>query len=134
MPRIDPTSGPNQVPLTAEQQASLAKLHQSAQQLEGLFINMLFKSMRESAPDTSITGKVSESEKTFNEMLDQERADKLAQTGSLGIAKIIEQQLRATVLGTQPAALASKAGGQVVPAPVQPPAKPLTDQEDEQTP
>lgn len=103
MSPIDPTnSGSNgsAAPLTAEQQAALAKLHTSAQQLEGLFIGMLFKTMRESSPDTSITGKVSESEKTFNEMLDQERADKLAQTGSLGIAKMIEQQLRASVLGS----------------------------------
>jgi len=119
MPNIDPTSGPTQAPLTGEQQAALAKLHTSAQQLEGLFINMLFKSMRESAPDTSITGKVSESEKTFNEMLDQERADKLAQTGSIGIAKMIEKQLRASVLGAVPPApgAATPPVGPVTPPP-----------------
>ena len=100
MSPIDPTSGPTQAPLTDPQKAALAKLHAAAQQLEGLFIGMLFKSMRESAPDTSITGKVSESEKTFREMLDQERADKLSQTGSLGIAKIIEKQLRASILSS----------------------------------
>jgi peptidoglycan hydrolase FlgJ len=100
MSPIDPTSGPTQAPLTDPQKAALAKLHTAAQQLEGLFIGMLFKSMRESAPDTSITGKVSESEKTFNEMLDQQRADKLSQTGSLGIAKIIEKQLRASIISS----------------------------------
>ena len=122
MPSIDPTSGPNAAPLTDAQQSALAKLHTSAQQLEGLFIDMLFKTMRESAPETSITGKVSESEKTFNEMLDQERADKLAQTGSLGLAKIIEQQLRASVLAS-----ASSSGGatQTPAAPALPPAKPV---------
>lgn len=116
MPNIDPTSGPNAAPLTDAQNAALAKLHTAAQQLEGLFIDMLFKTMRESAPDTSITGKVSESEKTFNEMLDQERADKLAQSGSLGLAKIIEQSLRASVIS---AASSSGSTGQ---APVAPPA------------
>ena len=100
MPNIDPTSGPNAAPLTDAQKAALAKLHTAAQQLEGLFINMLFKTMRESSPDTSITGKVSESEKTFREMLDQQRADKLAQAGNLGLANMIEASLRASVIGS----------------------------------
>lgn len=95
---IDNVSG--QQPLTADQQAALAKLHTAAQQLEGLFVQMLFKEMRASAPETSITGKVSESEKTFREMLDQNRADALSKTGSLGIANIIEKQLRDSVLAS----------------------------------
>jgi peptidoglycan hydrolase FlgJ len=127
MSPIDPTSGPTQAPLTDPQKAALAKLHTAAQQLEGLFIGMLFKSMRESAPDTSITGKVSESEKTFNEMLDQQRADKLSQTGSLGIAKIIEKQLRASIIssvGSSP---------QITQGPIVPVAPPIA-LPDEQTP
>jgi Rod binding domain-containing protein len=32
-------------------------------------------------------------------MLDEERANAIAKTGSFGIAKIVEQQLRASVLG-----------------------------------
>jgi peptidoglycan hydrolase FlgJ len=85
--------------LTAEQQQALAKLHQAAQQMESLFVDMLFKEMRKSAPPVSLTGKTSNAEQTFGEMLDTKRADELSKTGSLGIGKILEQQLRASVLG-----------------------------------
>jgi Rod binding domain-containing protein len=37
-------------------------------------------------------------------MLDSKRAEDLSKTGSLGIGKILEQQMRAAVLGTPPAA------------------------------
>jgi peptidoglycan hydrolase FlgJ len=87
-------------PLTPAQQAALNKLHTAAQQLEGIFVDMLFKEMRASEPKTSIFGKVSESDKTWEEMLDQARADQLAKTGSLGIAKMIEAQLRNSVLAS----------------------------------
>jgi flagellar protein FlgJ len=97
MSEIEPAGGA--APLTADQQAALKRLHVAAQQLEGVFVQMLFKEMRNTAPKVSLTGKVSESEKTFNEMLDQARADKLAQSGSIGLAKIIESQLRDSVLG-----------------------------------
>ena len=101
MSNIDPTGSPA-APLTADQQAALKRLHVAATQLEGMFVDMLFKEMRESAPKVSLFGKVTESEKTFNEMLDQARADKVAQSGSLGMAKIIEAQLRASVLAAPP--------------------------------
>ena len=86
-------------PLTAEQQQALAKLHQAAQQMESLFVDMLFKEMRKSAPPVALTGKTSNAEQTFGEMLDTKRAEELSKTGSLGIGKILEQQLRASVLG-----------------------------------
>lgn len=93
-------NGAGSAPLTAAQQAALSKLHTAAQQLEGIFVDMLFKEMRAAEPDTSIFGKVTESEKTWNEMLDQARADQLAKSGSLGIAKMIESQLRNSVLAS----------------------------------
>jgi Rod binding domain-containing protein len=102
---IPAQNSPNSPPLTAEQQEALKRLHSAATQLEATFVNMLFTSMRESAPETSITGKVSNAEKTFGDMLDEKRSEAMAQTGSLGIAKIIEQQLRASVLAN-PAASA----------------------------
>ena len=86
-------------PLTAEQQQALTKLHQAAQQMESLFVDMLFKEMRKAAPPVSLTGKTSNAEQTFGEMLDTKRAEELSKTGSLGIGKILEQQLRASVLG-----------------------------------
>ena len=93
MDRLD-AAGANAAPLTADQQAQLKKLHTAAQQLEGVFVDLLFKEMRKSQPEVSLTGKVSPAEKTFSDMLDEKRADQLAQSGSLGIGKIIEQQLR----------------------------------------
>ncbi len=86
-------------PLTADQQKALQKLHQTAQQMESLFVDMLFKEMRKSAPQGSLTGKPSQAEETFADMLDEKRAESLATTGALGIGKVLEQQLRASVLG-----------------------------------
>ena len=99
---MDPIS--KSTPLTADQQAALGKLHQAAQQMESLFVDMLFKEMRKSSPQTSLTGKVSNAEQTFGEMLDTKRAEALSQSGSLGIGKILEQQLRSSVLGGESAA------------------------------
>ena len=90
-------------PVTAEQQQALQKLHQAAQQMESLFVDMLFKEMRKSSPSTTLTGKVSNAEQTFGEMLDTKRADALSKSGALGIGKILEDQLRAAVLGTNAA-------------------------------
>jgi len=85
--------------LTDEQKAALKHLHAAAQQFESLFVNMLFKSMRAASPQTSITGeKLSPAETTFTEMLDEKRSEALAQTGSFGIAKVLEDQLKASVL------------------------------------
>ena len=85
-------------PLTAEQKAALANLHKAATQFEGVFLGMMMKTMRETAPPVSITGQPSNAEQMFTEMLDQQRADAMAQGGSLGIARMMEQQLRASVL------------------------------------
>jgi flagellar protein FlgJ len=86
-------------PLTAEQRAALAHLHKVAQQFESLFVNMLFKSMRAASPQTSITGApLSPAETTFTEMLDAKQSEKMAETGAFGIGKILEKQLRDSVL------------------------------------
>jgi len=91
-------------PLSADQQQALSKLHAAAQQMESLFVDMLFKEMRKSAPPVSLTGKTSNAEQTFGEMLDTKRADELSKSGALGIGKILEQQLRAAVVGDTGAA------------------------------
>jgi Rod binding domain-containing protein len=94
-----PTGTAAAAPLTSEQTKALQKLHQTAQQMESLFVDMLFKEMRKSAPQGSLTGKPSQAEETFADMLDEKRAESLATTGALGIGKVLEQQLRASVLG-----------------------------------
>ena len=95
-----PVAGASAAPLTNDQQKQLAKLHEAAQQMESLFVDMLFKEMRKGAPATSLTGKTSNAEQTFGEMLDTKRAEELSKSGSLGIGAILEQQLRASVVGS----------------------------------
>jgi peptidoglycan hydrolase FlgJ len=85
-------------PPTNEQQQALTKLHQAAQQMEALFVDLLFKEMRKSAPHASLTGKTSNAEATFSDMLDEKRAEELSKSGSLGIGAILERQLRSSVL------------------------------------
>ena len=93
---IGPSAGQ---PLDARQKQALERLHGAAHQMEALFVDMLFKEMRKTAPPVSLTGKPSNAEQTFSEMLDEQRAEELAKTGSLGIGKVLEAQLRAAVLG-----------------------------------
>ncbi len=107
---IDPTR-PAPAPLTADQQAALSKLHETAQQMESLFVNMLFAEMRKTAPQGGgLTGKPSAAEQTFGEMLDEKRAEELSKSGSLGLAKMIEQQLRSAVVGDTAAAPPAQEG------------------------
>jgi len=75
---------------------------------------MLFKTMRENQSKTSITGKVGEAERTFGEMLDEKRAEDLAKTGSLGIGKLMEAQLRSSVIGSLPSGPAPLEPGAVL--------------------
>jgi flagellar protein FlgJ len=90
--------------LTPVEKQALAKLHTAAQQLESLFVNLLFKEMRKSAPPTSFTGKPSNADNIYADMLDEKRAESLSQTGSLGIGKLIEQELRAKTIADADAA------------------------------
>lgn len=108
--------GAPKVPPTPEQEKSLKKLHDAAQQLEGVFVGMLFKQMRAAAPPTSIFGKVTEREKTFNEMLDQARADAVAKQGAFGFAKVIEAQLRDSLLAERPTGITSETAPPAAPA------------------
>ncbi|MBV9272132.1 MAG: rod-binding protein [Candidatus Eremiobacteraeota bacterium] len=84
--------------LSTEQQKALDRLHQAATQLEGVFLNMLFSEMRKTVPQDSIFGKSSQTEDVFQGMLDQQRADAMAKSGSFGIATVLENQLRQSVL------------------------------------
>jgi Rod binding domain-containing protein len=88
--------------LTPEQKQALSRLHQAAQQLEGVFLQMVMNAMSETVPKDSIFGKESASEETWSSMLDDERAQAIAKSGSMGIAKQLEQQLRDQVLSDAP--------------------------------
>ena len=83
---------------TPAQKDALAHLHTAATQLEGVFLDMLFSAMRETVPQQSIFGKESGAEQTFQTMLDEQRSQQMAQSGTLGIAKVLEAQLKQSVL------------------------------------
>lgn len=83
---------------TPQQKAALQRLHSAATQLEGVFLDMLFSAMRDTVPKESIFGKQSGAEGTFQTMLDEQRSQQMAKSGSFGIAKVLEEQLKNSVL------------------------------------
>lgn len=84
--------------LTPVQEQALKRLHEAATQLEGVFMQMVMNAMQDTVPKESIFGKQSASEETWQSMLSDERAQAIAKSGSLGIAKVLEEQLRGQVL------------------------------------
>jgi flagellar protein FlgJ len=88
----------NQTSYTPEQQQALSRLHTAATQLEGVFLNMLFSAMRDTVGKETITGQEDSATQTFQGMLDEQRAQSVAQTGSFGIARVLEEQLKSSVL------------------------------------
>ena len=93
-----PASAPT--PLTAAQKTALQKLHDAATRLEGVFIGMLYKEMQKTIPKDGIFGKQSNAESMWQDMLADKQADAAAKTGSFGIAKMVESQLRSQVLAS----------------------------------
>jgi len=95
---------------TADLRATLRKdpqagLKQVAQQFEGLMLQMMLKSMRDATPQDGLTD--SDQTRFFTTIMDQQLAQNLAAKGSLGFAKLIEQQLGRSLLPgsqTNPAA------------------------------
>ena len=81
-----------------------------AKQFEGLFLNMVMKSMRAATPQDGIMD--SEQGKMFTSMLDQQMSQNLAKRG-VGLADVLTRQLMAN-RGVQPAALDT--GGTASPA------------------
>lgn len=90
-------SGASQ-PLTPEQQQALKRLHEAATQFEGVFMQMVMNAMQDTVPKDSVFGQESASEETWQSMLNDERAQAIAQSGSLGIGRVLEEQMRNQVL------------------------------------
>ena len=88
--------------LTPDQKQALTRLHDAAQQFEGIFIGMLFREMRKGESQVTLTGERSQTEKIFTEMVDDERAQSFAKSGAFGLAGLLESQLRAAVLANAP--------------------------------
>ena len=95
---IPKTGAASQTPLTPTQQKALDGLHKAAAGFESVFTQMLFKSMNDTVPKDSIFGKDSNADDMFSSMLDQARSDQLSKGGGLGLAKILEDELKPSVL------------------------------------
>jgi len=67
-------------------------LREAAQQFESLFVSQLMKSMRATVPKSQLFGSGS-GESMFREMLDQEFAGRVAESGGIGIGEMLYRQL-----------------------------------------
>lgn len=85
----------------------LAKLRQVSQDFESIFLGYMMKTMRESVPKGSLWGQ-SQGEQIFSEMRDDEMAKGLAKAGGIGLAKLLEDQLKQTLATQARAAEVSK--------------------------
>ena len=68
-----------------------AGLKEAARQFEGMLLNMVLKSMRDATPQDGLMH--SDQTRFYTSILDQQIAQNLSGKGSLGFAKLIEQQL-----------------------------------------
>ncbi len=87
----------NAPPLTAVQKTALANLKNASEQFESVFVSMMLKEMRSTVSSDSLFGN-SPATQMYNSMLDDQRAQSMAQTGSFGIGKLVQAQLQSTVL------------------------------------
>ncbi|NLM39328.1 MAG: flagellar biosynthesis protein FlgJ [Firmicutes bacterium] len=72
--------------------SSKKALQEASEQFESLFLNILLSEMRKTVPDNELFGG-GRAEKIFQSMLDQEIADNAARSQSLGLAKMIYEQM-----------------------------------------
>jgi peptidoglycan hydrolase FlgJ len=86
-----------QQPTPAQKQA-LQNLHDAATEFEGVFLQMVMSSMRDTVPQDSIFGQESSSEQTWQSMLDDQYSQQMAKSGGFGLAAQLEQQMRSSVL------------------------------------
>jgi len=60
-----------------------------------VFLNLLLSKMRDTVPESSLTGNSSH-EKTMRSLLDSEMTKNMAQAGGIGLADMIYRQLSVT--------------------------------------
>ncbi len=69
-----------------------AKLKKACQEMEGVFLNMLLKSMRATVPKSELSDKSMQSE-TMQSMFDMEMTRNMASAGGTGIADMMYRNL-----------------------------------------
>ncbi|NLJ75121.1 MAG: flagellar biosynthesis protein FlgJ [Firmicutes bacterium] len=78
--------------LADKKSTSQKALQEAAEQFEALFIYQLLTEMRKTVPEADLLGD-RKGEKLFQSLLDQEIADHSARNQSLGLAKLIYEQM-----------------------------------------
>jgi peptidoglycan hydrolase FlgJ len=68
------------------------KLRKACQDFESMLVAQLLSKLRDTVPKTDLFGS-SEEEKLFRGMLDQEIAKEVSRTGSMGLAKLLYDQV-----------------------------------------
>lgn len=79
-----------------------------ARQFEGLYLQMMLKSMRDATPTEGMFG--GQQMETYQQMHDQQLALNLSQTGAIGIADLVYRQLG----GTDPDGISQKPGSSAI--------------------
>lgn len=79
-----------------------ARLRQATRQLEGVFLEYLFRAMRETVPQDGILESGS-GEEIFNSMFDQQIADSAAAKQENGLGEALYRQLAARLRQMKPA-------------------------------
>ncbi len=69
-----------------------AKLRETAQEFEAIFIRQMFKEMRKTVPEGGIF-ETDNATETYNQLQDMEAARIAAQQGGIGLADLMMQQL-----------------------------------------
>lgn len=92
MSPIPPNQGGDFDP--SKKQREDAKLKDAVQQYEQVFLKQLFQEMRKTVPKTSLTGEPNKEQEMFEGMLDDERAKAWSQSGGIGLASIMYEQLK----------------------------------------
>lgn len=78
--------------MTPEELAYDKKLREACQGFEAMFLNMMYREMRNTVPDNTLFG-TSNADKILQDMLDTEMVNNMAAAGGVGLADVLYKQL-----------------------------------------
>ena len=108
MSTINPSPLHSAAPPVSEE----ARLRQSAKDLEGVFVEQLFKAMRETVPENTLFSGGA-GEEMFTSMMDGHLASEVPASWENGLGEALYRQLRGALTGGAEAAAATPAEGEI---------------------
>ncbi len=78
--------------MTPEELAYDKKLREACQGFEAMFLNMMYREMRNTVPENTLFGD-SNADKILHDMLDTEMVNNMAAAGGVGLADVLYKQL-----------------------------------------